>query len=110
MIADAQHVFATFPNRVKRAQRLRLPIDRRDPSEALHSSEILGTVRSLFEVSTVRPYGGNLLSLIYPYLDLTGVLQPERDRLLEDLIARERTLIRDGAKSFCAVVVARKRP
>jgi SAM-dependent methyltransferase len=110
MLGRAQEVFAALPASVKRARRLRLPIDWRDPSEALRSSEILGVVRSLFEVTTIRPYGGNLLAVIYPYLDLTGVSQPERTSLLEGIIDAERSLLRGGAGSFCAVVVARKAP
>jgi SAM-dependent methyltransferase len=108
MIARAQEIYSALPQPVKRTNRLRLPVDWRDPSEALRSSEILGAVGTRFHVTAFRPYGGNLLSVIYPYLDVTGVSRAELDRVLEDIIASERELIRDGAESFCAVVVARK--
>lgn len=110
MLAHAQEVFETLPARVRRRRKLRLPIDRRDPSEALRSSEILDVVRSLFEVTEIKPYGGNLLAVIYPYLDFADVTPTERNRVLEEILAAERRLLREGAKSFSAVVVARKPP
>ena len=87
-----------------------MPVDWRDPTEAIRSSEILPVVRSLFEVVEERPYGGNFLSVIVPHLRLDALGSPgeaDREALLERIIEAERQHLARGAASFYAVLVCR---
>jgi SAM-dependent methyltransferase len=78
MLERTQEVFETLPAAMKRRRRLRLAVDRRDRSEAVRSSEIIEAVESRFVLEAVRPYGGNLLAVIHPYLRLDGVSEVDR--------------------------------
>jgi SAM-dependent methyltransferase len=89
-IKEASKLFAGLPVTVKRSRRLELPVDWRDPTEAVRSSEILGAVSRRFEILQRRDYGGNFLSVIHPHLRLGHLAAGERAALLELLIAAER--------------------
>lgn len=108
-LRHAEEALSRVLPRARRRRRLRPPIDRGDPSEGIRSSEILGTVARIFDVVEQRPYGGNLLALVYPHLRLGLLPREEADGILEDLIRRERELREEGELPFCAVVVASKR-
>jgi SAM-dependent methyltransferase len=108
LLTEAEAVFRSLPPAARRRSRLRLPLDWRDPTEAIRSSEIVALVRSLFEVVEERPYGGNLLSVIHPHLRLDGLGDAERESLLERLVATERERLARGAPSYYAVLVCRK--
>jgi SAM-dependent methyltransferase len=108
-LAAAQAVFSELPRALRRGSRLQAPVDWRDPSEAIRSSEILPTVTDRFEILRRRDYGGNLLALIYPLLRLDHLSQETRDGLIAHLIAAERSLLAEGAASYCTVVIARPR-
>jgi hypothetical protein len=107
-IADADRLFQTLPRSVRRRSRLQLPVDWRDPTEAIRSSEILAHVRAHFSVVQERPYGGNFLSVIHPHLSLENLGDAARASLLEEIIAAEREHLKNGAASYYAVLVCRK--
>jgi len=108
-LADAQRVYETLPPNMRRRRRLQLPVDWRDPSEAIRSSEIMGCVRERFDVEHDRGYGGNLLSVTYPHLDFSRSSEDERNAVLRAIIDAETALLDDGVPSYYAVIVARPR-
>ena len=108
-LADAQGVYDRLPPALRRRRRLPLPVDRRDPSEAVRSADILPLVRRRFTIRQLRPYGGILLSVIYPHLQLESQAEEERTALLLHLLAEEERLLATGSPSHCAVLVATPR-
>lgn len=108
-IADAQAVYETLPDELKLRRRVGYPIDRRDPTEAIRSGEILGILGEHFEVIERRDYGGNLLSLIHPNLNLVSLAEDERDMILEAMLDIEDELLDRGAPSYYTILLARPR-
>jgi SAM-dependent methyltransferase len=101
-IAPQREVFEAVPVALRSSEKLPLPIQPDDPTEALRSSEIEEKLRIGFDIAARRPYGGTLLSVILPNIKL--------DRLdevtLSLLIGFERALLAAGMQSFYAVIVA----
>ncbi len=97
--------------RLRRPHLVRAPINRLDPSEAPASDQILPAVRALFDILALRPYGGNLLSVIYPNLHRPPAVTADvLSRGVRRLIGFEQLLLRMPAvRPYHAVVVARKR-
>jgi SAM-dependent methyltransferase len=109
LLREAEETLASVPARLRRRIRLHPPVDRRDPSEGIRSSEILGTAEKVFDPIELRPYGGNLFALVYPELRLDGASPEERETVLRGIAERERELLAAGAPPFCAVLVAQRR-
>jgi ubiquinone/menaquinone biosynthesis C-methylase UbiE len=109
MLARAERAFASLPNAARGRPHLQLPVDWKDPSEAIRSSEIVSVLEERFDVVEKRDYGGNLLAVIYPHLNPEPADGDTADRVLSDLIAQEEALLAEGALSFNTVIVARKR-
>lgn len=120
LLAHADVALAELPADVVRHGRLRIligqrrkrvpaPVDWRDPSEAIRSSEILRCVREYFDIVHQRDYGGNLLSLIHPYLRREALDEEGWTALLEGLIEAESELLSAGEASYYAVLVARRK-
>lgn len=68
-----------------------------DPSEAVHSADILDVLGEHFTCKELRPLGGTLLQLVFD--DIAQHFQdqtPEIDRILEMCIAQEKDLISTG--------------
>lgn len=107
LIREASELFAQLPAKVRRSRRLQLPIQRRDPTEAVRSSGILAAVERHFEVLERRDYGGNFLSVIHPHLDLEPLAPGERSALLQKVIDAERAHLSQGHLSYYTVIVAR---
>ncbi len=107
LLQTAEAVFQQLPRAVRRRRRLQLPVDWRDPSEAVRSSDILPVLAEHFEIFERRDYGGNLLALIHPFLRLDELPIVERRSLIDDLLGREDELLAAGAQSFYTVLVAR---
>ncbi len=106
LLRCAEEVFRQLPKAVRRRRRLQLPVDWRDPSEAVRSSEIVSLIAERFEIRERRDYGGNLFAVIYPHLRLDGLEPAARQEVLGQLIAREDELLAAGAPSFYTVIVA----
>ncbi len=109
MLAAAEAVYRSLPETLRRRRRLRFPIDRSDPSEAVRSSDIVPVLESRFSIVERRDYGGNLLALIHPHLRWEKLSQPEGERIVDELITAERQLLADGVPSYYAVLIARPR-
>ena len=100
-VANHRALYALLPSRT--LQRLPLPIQPDDPSEAFRSSEIMSLLRRGFTIEQQRSYGGNLLAVVYPIIDWQ-IAPPE---LVEQLIEAEKELLQGDALPFHAIVVAR---
>lgn len=107
LLRTAEAAFQQLPKAVRRRRRLQLPVDWRDPSEAVRASEIVRVVGEHLEIVERRDYGGNLLALIHPFLQLDGLDASERWQLIAGLLEREDELLASGAESFYTVLVAR---
>jgi ubiquinone/menaquinone biosynthesis C-methylase UbiE len=106
LIQEASEVFERLPAAVRRSRRLKLPVDWRDPTEAVRSSEILETVARYFEITLRRDYGGNFLSVIYPHLRLDSLAAEAKASLLQSLVDAEREYLAAGHDSYYTVLVA----
>ena len=106
-LAPANRVFTQIPKRLRRRRRLSNPVGREDPSEAVRSSEIVRAVKQRFQIVAERPYGGNILALVWPHLKLNLLDEYDRTDLLNSLIEDERKLLRDGADSYYTLAIMR---
>jgi ubiquinone/menaquinone biosynthesis C-methylase UbiE len=106
LIQEASEVFERLPAAVRRSRRLKLPVDWRDPTEAVRSSEILEAVARYFEITLRRDYGGNFLSVIYPHLRLDSLSAEAKASLLQSLVDAEREYLAAGHDSYYTVLVA----
>jgi SAM-dependent methyltransferase len=97
--------FAALPEHMRAVPDLELPIQQDDPSEAVRSSDILPLLRVGFDVRAFRPYGGNILSVLYPKLKPDALTSETVDAL----IAADRKLVQETNESYYGVVVARPR-
>jgi len=102
-LAPHRAVYAGLPAEVRATERLQLPIQQDDPSEAVRSSEILPLLKVGFEIEEYRPYGGNILSVLYPELNKEHLTATVTDAL----IAADRDLVLRTGESYYAVIVAR---
>lgn len=105
LIGPQREIFHTLPADLRLTDELLYPIHPDDPSEAVRSSEIEGRLRIGFEIVERRPYGGTLLSLVYPLLRRDRMTDAIRQHLIEE----ERRLMDGGLPPFYAVMVARPR-
>jgi SAM-dependent methyltransferase len=98
-------VYQTFPRTSRFFDRLPLPVQWDDLSEAVRSAEIVDQLRIGFQIEDIRGYGGNVLAMMYP------ALRP--DSISDDMIARmielERRWLAEGEPSFHAIIIARPR-
>lgn len=72
-----------LPRVVRRPKIIRAPINREDPTEAVASSAIRDALAKIFPGRQIRPYGGNLLAVIYPNLH-----RPSSGRVTDEQFAR----------------------
>jgi SAM-dependent methyltransferase len=110
LLREAEATYQKLPRAVRRRRHVALPVDWRDPSEAVRSSSILPILGEHFQVEARRDYGGTLLSVIYPHLELTRLPAAKRDDILAILIEAERRYLATGAPSFYTVIIARSSP
>lgn len=104
-IAPLAADYARLPAEVRRYDRLPPPINSADPSEAIRSREIRHQLGIGFAIEHERGYGGNLLAVILPALDLAKL----DDALLERLQRDEDVQLARGELDFYAVLVSRPR-
>ncbi len=108
LLTAANEVFAKLPAKARKSETLPLPVESRDPSEAIRSAEIVPLVRASFEVLHQRDYGGNVLALAYPSIAWGTMDEDEKNEVLDLLIGEEQRLLAAGAPSFYTVLLARK--
>jgi SAM-dependent methyltransferase len=107
LLNAAEAVYQGLPRAVRRRRRLALPVDWRDPSEAVRSSDILAALAARFAIEQRRDYGGTFLSVIYPHLDLSRASAAERAAILAAIIDAEQSHLEHGGPSYYTVVIAR---
>lgn len=110
-LQHAREAWASLPQEL-RIQPVNPPFDWTDPSEMIRPSRTLPAFYENFEVLHDRPYWGNLLFPLWCALDGEALLKPERQPLVESLIAAERTLVSERAfeKPLFAVLLGRRKP
>jgi SAM-dependent methyltransferase len=101
-VAPHQAALKTIPGQYRRTDKLPLPVQPDDPSEAIRSAEIMEQLAIGFRVEAMRGYGGNLLSVLYPHFDW----QQAPDELVQRLMAEEDKML-TSEPSYYAVVLAR---
>jgi len=99
-IAAHRTAFESYPTGARRVESLPLPIHAYDPSEAFRSDEIVPQLNVGFEIAEMRGYGGNLLSVIYPFVDWSAAR-------IDTLIEREKQVLSRGEIPYYAIIVAR---
>lgn len=99
-IAPHRAAFESYPPAARRVETLPLPIHAFDPSEAFRSDEIVPQLHVGYEIAALRGYGGNLLSVIYPFVDWSKTK-------IDGLIDREQKVLANGETPYYAVIVAR---
>lgn len=109
LLDEAEAVYQRLPAVVRRRRRLALPLDWRDPSEAIRSSDILTALEARFSIELRRDYGGTFLSVIHPHLDFSRSSPAERQATLATIIDAENSYLRHGGSSYYTVVIARPR-
>ena len=101
-LAPYDAMYSTIPEDLRLVETLPMPVQPDDPSEAIRSAEIFEQLTIGFRIESMRAYGGNLLSVIYPFI----AWQRAPDELVERLIAEEDKLLAKE-RPFYAVILAR---
>jgi SAM-dependent methyltransferase len=96
-------LYELLPREVRYFDAFQMPIQEEDESEAIRSGEILSNLCIGFDVEQFRGYGGNLLAMMFPDLDVERLT---REQVLT-LIRGEKQLLAAGAQHFHAVITAR---
>lgn len=107
-IAPVRRAFAAVPSAARRVRRVGLPVDRRDPSEAVRSSEIPAELLRRFRPIVERPYGGNLLAPLLPNLDLARLPELEHEAWIDRWVAEEDEMLARGEPTFYLAAVYRR--
>jgi SAM-dependent methyltransferase len=76
-LKQAQAVLDMLPSEGKLKSEIDLPIELNDPSEAIRSSEIPRFLSDFFDLVEWRPYGGQIVDLVFPCLSADWVSSPE---------------------------------
>jgi SAM-dependent methyltransferase len=88
-IRRAQSLLDRLPVRAKIPRRIDLPIEEHDPSEAARSGEIAGFLRSYFDPVEWKPYGGQIVSLVFPYLRPAWTQSEDGRRAVAEMLRLE---------------------
>ncbi len=99
-ISSHRTFFDSLPRVARNCVELPLPIQKHDPSEAVRSDEIVKQLERGFEIQFRRDYGGNLLSVLYPFL-----VGPVDAELVRSMLAAEEEEMGRGV-SYHSVIVA----
>jgi O-antigen biosynthesis protein len=73
----AQAVLDRLPDQAKLKKTIDAPIARDDPSEAIRSGEIVRFVREFFDIEEWKPYGGQIVDLVFPAISKDWAHSPE---------------------------------
>jgi SAM-dependent methyltransferase len=104
----AQELLDLLPSDAKVTARLSAPIEVNDPSEAVRSREIPAFFHAHFEAVAWRPYGGQIVDLLFPCLRPEWLQTAEGSRAVATLLAIEdRELARDASLSHHVVAYGR---
>lgn len=84
LLEPHQRIFEEIPRALRLVDRLGVPIQADDPSEAIRSSEIESQLAVGFDLLGRQPYGGGILSVVLPSLRVDAVDDALLDRLIEE--------------------------
>jgi SAM-dependent methyltransferase len=101
-VACYRAIYQLLPPVIRFFPEFALPIQYDDLSEAIRSGEILSRLRIGYHIRQHRGYGGNVIAMMFPDI----AVELLTDDLVEALIASDRSMIRSGAPSFHAIIVA----
>ena len=101
---DLRRLYGELPRPTRMSDELPYPIQADDPSEAIRSGEILRQLAVGFDVEVLVPYGGNVLSVLYPNARWSAIPRESVERLIA---ADEQAVKSDGP--YYAVIVARRK-
>jgi hypothetical protein len=110
-LVTAQAVLDEAPRAAKIAERILPPVEQGDPSEAYRSDEIGAFLRTFCDVAAWRPYGGQIVDLVFPYLVADWVNSEEGTRFVLAMLEREdEELARDLDATHDLVFYGRLKP
>ncbi len=110
-LAASQRALDDVPPDAKTASQVLLPIEEHDPSEAFRSDEIMGFLRTFCDIVAWRPYGGQLVDLLFQYLKPQWVQSPEGvEFLIRTLEIEDRELQVNPAATHGLVAVGYVKP
>lgn len=101
-IAWYRALYQMLPRPVRYFDEFAMPVQYDDLSEALRSGEIVSRLKIGFRIRHVRGYGGNVLAMMFPDLDVPRL----PSELVATLITAEKSLLASGVEPFHAVIVA----
>jgi SAM-dependent methyltransferase len=109
-LAFAQTFLDAAPAQARLKDRIQIPIELMDPSEAIRSSEIRGFLRLFLRIEQWRPYGGQIASLVFPYLDASWLRTPDGERYVQKILdAEDAQMLANPDSSHQLVAVGRVR-
>lgn len=110
-LAAAQEVLDRIPDAAKLRTKLVPPVEETDPSEAIRSSEIPAFVREFFDVVEWKPFGGQVVDLVFPAVTADWTNSPEGNRCVAEMLALEdEQLAADAGSSHHLFAVGRRKP
>ncbi|HEY8130292.1 MAG TPA: class I SAM-dependent methyltransferase [Thermoanaerobaculia bacterium] len=101
-IAFYRALYHFLPRGMRFFDEFAMPIQYDDLSEAIRSGEIRSRLRIGFNVLHERGYGGNVLAMMFPDLDVARLT----DDVVTQMIDAERSMLQSGMPSFHAIIVA----
>ena len=109
-IRRAQSLLDGLPVRAKIPRRIDLPIEEHDPSEGARSGEVASFLRSYFDPMEWKPYGGQIVSLVFPYLRPGWAQSDDGQRAVGEMLRLEEEELRaDPAATYYLVAYGRLR-
>lgn len=109
-LEGARSAFARLPVEWRQWPELKPPIEEHDPTEAVRSSAILPSLHRLFEPIVDRPYGGQIVSVLWPQVRRDAIPEADWARLVPEWLALEDAELRARpASSYYAAILARPR-
>ena len=109
-VQRAQALLDRLPVRAKIPRRIELPVEKHDPSEAARSGELAAFLREYFEPIEWKPYGGQIASLVFPYLRPAWVATDDGGRAVTEILElEEEELLADPSATHYLVAFGRLR-
>lgn len=107
----AQNALERLPAIARIPKQIALPIEEHDPSEAVRSGEIADFLREYLDLVEWRPYGGQIASLVFPYLRPEWVSSEEGSEQIRAMLELEdEDLRQDPSSTHYLVAYGRLRP
>jgi SAM-dependent methyltransferase len=104
----AQAMLDLCPREARLGEKLDLPIEPQDPSEAIRSAEIPVFAEMFLEIEEWKPYGGQVVDLLFPYLRSDWVLSAEAAPYVQAMLdVEDYELWRDPAATHYLVAFGR---